>query len=98
MTWRIIYRVDEDAIIIGEVFAKKTQSTPKQVIDACRRCLGYVKTLTTLQGSPPAKILLDDLATVDLDVAAFERGYGRPEGAGYHLDVTVTEQGPRVSA
>ena len=68
------------------------------VIDACRRCLGYVKTLTTLQGSPPAKVLLDDLATVDLDVAAFEQGYGRPEGAGYHLDVTVTEKGPRVSA
>ena len=68
------------------------------VIDACRRCLGYVKTLTTLQGSPPAKILLDDLATVDLDVAAFERGYSRPEGAGYHLDVTVTEKGPPVSA
>ena len=65
------------------------------VIDACRRCLGYVKTLTTLQGSPPAKVLLDDLATVDLDVAAVERGYRRPEGTGYHLNVTVKEQGTR---
>lgn len=27
-TWRIIYRVDLDAIIITEVFSKKTQATP----------------------------------------------------------------------
>jgi phage-related protein len=31
-TWRIIYRVDPDAIIIIEVFNKKTQQTPKYVI------------------------------------------------------------------
>ena len=34
--WRIIYRIDEDAILIVEVFAKRTQQTPKAVIDACR--------------------------------------------------------------
>jgi DNA-binding XRE family transcriptional regulator len=33
-TWRIIYRVDADAIIIAEVFAKKQQSTPASVIRA----------------------------------------------------------------
>tara|TARA_R110002096_G_scaffold97694_6_gene217668 strand:+ start:3633 stop:3959 length:327 start_codon:yes stop_codon:yes gene_type:complete len=38
-TWRIIYRLDEDAIIIAEVFKKKTQQTPKQVIDVCKRRL-----------------------------------------------------------
>jgi phage-related protein len=31
-TWRIIYRVDPDAIIVVEVFSKKTQQTPKYVI------------------------------------------------------------------
>lgn len=31
-TWRIIYRIDEDAIIIVEVFAKKTNKTPEEVI------------------------------------------------------------------
>ena len=35
--WRIIYRTDADAIVIGEVFAKKTGKTPKKVIDACKR-------------------------------------------------------------
>ena len=38
-TWRIVYRIDADAIVIAEVFAKKTQATPKAVIDACKRRL-----------------------------------------------------------
>lgn len=35
-TWRLVYRLDPDAIIIAEVFSKKTQATPKHVIEACR--------------------------------------------------------------
>ncbi len=31
-TWRIVYRTDEDAVIIAEVFQKKTAQTPKRVI------------------------------------------------------------------
>ena len=31
-TWRLIYRVDADAIVIAEVFAKKTGATPKAVL------------------------------------------------------------------
>jgi phage-related protein len=34
--WRIVYRIDKDAIIILEVFEKKTQNTPQSVIDACK--------------------------------------------------------------
>jgi phage-related protein len=39
LTWRVIYRVDTDAVIIGDVFAKKTQATPRSVIESCRRRL-----------------------------------------------------------
>ena len=35
-TWRLMYRIDEDAIIILEVFSKKTQQTSKKVIDVCK--------------------------------------------------------------
>jgi len=38
-TWRLIYRIDPDAIIIADVFKKKTQQTPKQVIDDSKRRL-----------------------------------------------------------
>lgn len=37
--WRIVYRTDEDAIVILEVFEKKTNQTPKSVIDICKNRL-----------------------------------------------------------
>ena len=39
LTWRIVYRLDRDAVIICEVFSKKTRATPKNVIESCRRRL-----------------------------------------------------------
>jgi phage-related protein len=39
MTWRIIYRIDSDAIVILEVFSKKSRTTPKAIIDVCKRRL-----------------------------------------------------------
>lgn len=62
-------------------------------IDACKRCLGYLKTFTKLQGSPPVKVILDDLGSVELDVVAVEQGYKRPQGAGFFLNATVSENG-----
>ena len=38
-TRRIVYRVDDDAIVIAEVFSKKTPATPQSVLDVCRRRL-----------------------------------------------------------
>jgi phage-related protein len=40
--WRLVYRIDTDAIVILEVFAKKTGATPKAVIaKCCERLKGY---------------------------------------------------------
>ncbi|MBC8424445.1 type II toxin-antitoxin system RelE/ParE family toxin [bacterium] len=36
-TWRILHRIDRDAILILEVFRKKTGKTPRPVIETCRR-------------------------------------------------------------
>lgn len=68
------------------------QSGNTRVIEACKRCLGYVKTFTILQASPAARVMLDDLASVDLDIAAVEHGYKRPQGPGYRFDVTVVDK------
>jgi phage-related protein len=35
-TWRMIYRIDGDAILILAVFEKKTSQTPGKVIDTCK--------------------------------------------------------------
>lgn len=41
-SWRIIYRLDPDAILILAIFAKQTVKTPDEVIAACQaRILRY---------------------------------------------------------
>ncbi len=37
VTWRIIYRPDPDAILILEVFPKKTTKTPDNVVQVCKQ-------------------------------------------------------------
>ena len=38
-TWRIVYRIDPDAIVLIEVFSKKTGRTPKSTIELCKKRL-----------------------------------------------------------
>jgi phage-related protein len=37
--WRILYRIDPEAILILEIFAKRTRQTPWSVIEICQRRL-----------------------------------------------------------
>jgi phage-related protein len=37
LTWRLIYRIYTDAILILDVFEKKTNKTPKSIIDICKQ-------------------------------------------------------------
>jgi phage-related protein len=37
VTWRIVYRLDSDAVVIGEGFFKKSRATPQEVIDFCKK-------------------------------------------------------------
>jgi len=45
LTWRIIYRLDADAIVILAIFDKKTPQTPKQIIDICRKRIKFYDSL-----------------------------------------------------
>ena len=38
-TWRIMYCIRSDAIVILDVFSKTTTKTPKSVVRACERRL-----------------------------------------------------------
>ncbi len=38
-TWRIVYRIDKDVILVVDVFAKKTNKTPDAVIKRCQKRL-----------------------------------------------------------
>lgn len=41
LTWRIIYRIFTDAVLILEVFEKKTNKTPKSIIDICKQRINH---------------------------------------------------------
>lgn len=38
-TWRIVYRIDGDAIILLEIFEKQTNRTPQRIIRVCKQRL-----------------------------------------------------------
>lgn len=44
--WRVIYRIDTDAIIIVNVFSKKTPTTPNSVKQTCRKRLAQYNEAT----------------------------------------------------
>jgi FdhE protein len=54
----------------------------REKIEVCDRCHGYLKTITTFGPIRPQDVVLEDLATVVLDVAAVERGYRPPNPRG----------------
>ena len=52
--WRIVVRVDADAIVIAGVFPKGTKQTPKQIIETCQRRLSlYDKARATPRPNRP---------------------------------------------
>ena len=61
-------------------------------VETCTRCRGYLKVVSTLRAWPGDEVCLADLATIDLDLAALERDYERPEARG-GLAVRVCESG-----
>ncbi len=56
VSWRIMYYISPDAIVILDVFAKKTAATPKQVIADCRRRLAdFQKAIRGKKGAGRAR-------------------------------------------
>jgi len=64
----------------------------RQSIEVCDVCRGYVKTITTLTAIRPDDVLLHDLATLPLDMAALERDYRRPAAKGSAVAVGVVAE------
>jgi FdhE protein len=61
-------------------------------VDVCDTCKGYLKAFSTLQAMPLRSLAITDLATVELDIVAQERGYERPARLAYPLSVRVERQ------
>ena len=60
-------------------------------ISVCNRCGGYLKVCNAFDPPPVELVPLEDAITVHLDVAAIERGYHRPSGSGFVIELAVPE-------
>lgn len=76
---------------LGYLAPEDGETTRK--VEVCDSCKGYVKAEPTVKPLAAWEIVLDDLATVPLEVAALDRGYHRPERPGYALNAKVVEVG-----
>jgi FdhE protein len=76
---------------LGYLAPEESQQTRR--VEVCKTCSGYLKAEATVRALAPWAVLLDDLATLPLDVAALERGYARPTRPGYALEARMVEDG-----
>ena len=88
---RCVFCDETDHDKLGYLTPEAGEQTRK--IEVCHSCKGYMKAFTTVRALAPWAILLDDLTTVPLDVAALERGYQRPERPGYALEARIKDGG-----
>jgi FdhE protein len=60
-------------------------------ISVCDRCKGYLKVGNAFDPPPAELLAIDDVASLHLDVAAIERGYHRPGGSGFVIELAVPD-------
>jgi FdhE protein len=58
-------------------------------IEGCQSCHQYMKVFATLQGCAPESVYVEDLATVDFDLAALDAGFSRPAGLAAPVNVLL---------
>jgi FdhE protein len=89
-TLRCVFCAETRHAELGYLTLEDGDETRK--IEICRTCSGYLKAHSTVRSLAPWALLLDDLSTMHLDVAALERGYKRPARPGYTLDTPLAER------
>jgi FdhE protein len=86
---RCVYCANTDERFVG---AAPAPSDPARRIEFCGACGNYTKVIDVAEPTVFPLLAIEDLATVDLDQAAMDRGYSRPR----LFDLDTIE--PRTSA
>ncbi|MDP1674058.1 MAG: formate dehydrogenase accessory protein FdhE [Burkholderiales bacterium] len=86
-----IYCATTDHETLGSLVVDDKKS--RFALDVCRGCSGYLKSYTTLQATPADEVLATDLASVEFDLAAIERGFLQPPGPGFALRASLAVAG-----
>jgi FdhE protein len=76
-----------DHEMLGSLVVEGQES--KAAIEVCKRCMGYLKSFRVLQADAPAQVMWRDIGSVESDLVAIDRGYGRPSEPGHALNVRL---------
>ena len=57
----------------------------------CEACTGYLKVFATVSPLSVVDLLHQDLASLELDVAAMDAGYMRPERPGFEIEIDIVQ-------
>jgi FdhE protein len=88
LAWlRCPFCAETDHTNLGYLAPEDGETTRK--VEVCDSCKGYVKAEPTIMSLAPWEIVLDDMATVPLEIAALDRGYHRPERPGFALAARI---------
>jgi FdhE protein len=91
---RCVYCDNTDHQKLGYM-APEAERESRRVI-TCDDCSGYLKAFATVSPYGIEDILRQDLASIELDVAAIDAGYSRPERPGFPIEVElVPYEAPR---
>ncbi len=60
-------------------------------IEVCERCKCYLKVGNAFDPPPAELLALDDVQSMHLDVVATDRGYARPTGTGFRIELALAE-------
>ncbi|MBI2755999.1 MAG: formate dehydrogenase accessory protein FdhE [Chloroflexi bacterium] len=65
-------------------------------VEVCDRCHRYLKVLNAFDPTPSYLVALEDVASAHLDAAAVERGFSRPDGTGFRLEIDSAAAEPSL--
>ncbi len=86
---RCVYCSEADHTKLGFLEPQGELQTRK--VETCATCRGYLKSVATLTPLSIVELLLCDVETVELDLAALERGYRRPGVVGHSFAVALVD-------
>jgi FdhE protein len=82
---------ERDHARLGSLVPETTRESRR--IETCSGCRGYLKTFATLTATDPVEVMVEDLLSIELDVAALQHGYARPAGPGRALGGRIVAAG-----
>jgi formate dehydrogenase maturation protein FdhE len=57
-------------------------------VETCQTCSSYIKARAALRGAAPEHVLIEDARTLELDIAAAERGFHKPDHGSFSTMVS----------